>query len=1090
MKLIIKEMELKRYEDHKERILTNHVFIVPNRFTMSTERDIFETLNLEGADDITICSFARLATVYLRKKAAKRCLTREGSVLVLKKVIDKLKSKLKRYGRAADTTNFAKEMFAVINAIRNSGYEPEKLLSVTEQVSNTIALKLHDIALLYSGYLESLEGMDDAVTKLERYRNLISTSEDLKLTRFYVAGFVHFTSKEKKIISELIKYSKSLAVALTIKTDGDNKELYPNDLASEIEGMGQMLNFVADIKIKNIEIKEPFCTINKELFAYKGGVVTRNLSNKDSGSVIVYKENTVFDEANRIACEIAYLVRHHEYRYKDIAVINCDPTFIEILTSILNRYKIPYFADLKYPLQETILYNYLVSALEVKAFNLRVDKVLKLVKSPIFGIDHDLCCQFENHVIKYNINFNAFEKPFLGDDSIKPIEQVRSKLISVIGKNLESTKATAKEFVQICKGFMLKDDFTELYEKAISEIEGDIKLTLVNLRAHAKLSEILTEIEELLTDFSASFTSHIDTFKAMVAAVQLSLIPQSLDSVFVGNILESRFNGLKAVFVTGAAASLLPSEKGYFSMITATDTDILAENDITIYPNPVQLMKEEEFLLLDIIARVKERFYIGYATTLPNGTLLRPSNAFKEICRITGVKPTSLEDRFMPEQAKTRAELEDCAVSMENTYFQFLASLGRENRLDALAQHNKNVLLASLNEEFKQKVKLIMTVDNEQYVPDPEFFFGKAITKEIQTVSVSQLESYFRCPHLHYLRYGVKLRERETARIEITDVGNIVHRALENYFKATMGRLRDGSLEGLDFLKKVAHESTDEAIERLLKKDSNADVTKKNIISRIKKECLKAIDGMTSNILRSKYTPLYIEAGFGENQDFPYIVITAKDSNVFYMRGKIDRIDTYNDKAVVIDYKTGSVIADLKDVYSGLKIQLFTYLNAIEAKGYLPVAAFYIPVRDSYQTDKDADYNVMGHVVNYDNMYNDFDESAYSAGDSGRLSSPNWPVTLKFSKTTKSLEPTSKKYVLSEDVFKHWINYTKDVASIALNEIVNGYNAKSPLKDNMMGGPCDKCTFMRVCGSEGEDGARQTPKVPAQMFENSQEQLN
>jgi ATP-dependent helicase/nuclease subunit B len=1084
MNLTINEMNKNRNADIKEKLEINHTFIVPNRFTMSTEREIFETLNLVGATDISVVSFSRLATIYLRKEAYKRCLTREGSILVLKKVVDKLKSKLKRYGKVAESTGFSKEMFAVIDAIRNSGHEPEDLLNAREKVTNAVALKLEDIALLYAGYLDSLDNMDDAVTKLERYTSHIKRIVAIRSTRFYVVGFIHFSAKEKKILANLIKYSKSICVGLTVKLDGENKDLYPNQLPGEIEKLGEDANLEADIKILNIDIKEPFNTINKELFAYKGGTADNCFVGKNNPPVVLYRENTVYDEANRIACEIAYLIKHEGYRYKDIAVINCDPTFIDILTSILTRYKIPYFADLKYPLSETILYNYLIAAIETIAFNFRADKVLKLVKSPMFGVDHEKSCLFENFVIKYNINFGGFQKPFtIEDESNKEeIEAIRSKVASIAPAKHESSKITASEFVEICKSLLTKNDFVIQYDQVITNNKLDSRLKLVNSRARGKIDEILDEINELLNDYSASITSFIETLKAMIAAVQISLIPQSLDSVFVGNIIDSRFNGLKAIFVTGAASGMLPSEKGYFTMITATDSDILADNELPIYPNPIQLMREEEFLLLDIIARVKERLYIGYAASLPNGTLTRASNAFKEICRITGLKPTSIEDKFLPEVARNSKELEDCAISMENAYFQYLATLGRDKLLNKRALINRNILLESLNDEFKERVRTLTKENDDRYIPAVEFFFEKLPHQDGHAISVSQLESYFRCPHLHYLRYGIKLKERETADLGIIDVGNIIHKALENYFRRTKSRLRDESDENTSFLQKACEDSINESIAVLAKKDTSEDLSKTNILARIKKECRKAIECMTNNILRSKYTPTFIEAGFGENQDFPYIMITTSNNDVYYMRGKIDRVDLFEDKAVVIDYKTGGVTSDLKDVYSGVKIQLFAYLNAIKARGYKPIAAFYIAVRDSYHNEIDADYGVVGHVVNYPEMFDDFDHCAYEKGlkeMGSKLTSPNWPFKLEYSKTLNDLKPSSKDHALEEADFDKYIIYTKELAGKALEEIVSGYCEKSPISDSSIATTCSKCTYMRVCSSEGEAGERCKPTPPS-----------
>ena len=65
-----------------------------------------------------------------------------------------------------------------------------------------------------------------------------------------------------------------------------------------------------------------------------------------------------------------------------------------------------------------------------------------------------------------------------------------------------------------------------------------------------------------------------------------------------------------------------------------------------------------------------------------------------------------------------------------------------------------------------------------------------------------------------------------------------------------------------------------------------------------------------------------------------------------YLEGKIDRVDVLNLHsdlyARVIDYKTGNTALGLDDVYFGLRLQLFLYLDAVLAlRGAKPAGVFY-----------------------------------------------------------------------------------------------------------------------------------------------------
>ena len=57
----------------------------------------------------------------------------------------------------------------------------------------------------------------------------------------------------------------------------------------------------------------------------------------------------------------------------------------------------------------------------------------------------------------------------------------------------------------------------------------------------------------------------------------------------------------------------------------------------------------------------------------------------------------------------------------------------------------------------------------------------------------------------------------------------------------------------------------------------------------------------------------------------------------------------YNDKAVIIDYKTGWEEGKLQDIYFGNKIQLYVYLCVFMQNGFVPARVFYLPIRDGYR---------------------------------------------------------------------------------------------------------------------------------------------
>jgi ATP-dependent helicase/DNAse subunit B len=78
---------------------------VPDKFSLTLEKSILSALKLEGSVNIKVMSFTRFAAVSLKNKI-KKCLTPEGSVMLLQKVIGQKKDQLLCYKNVATMQGF------------------------------------------------------------------------------------------------------------------------------------------------------------------------------------------------------------------------------------------------------------------------------------------------------------------------------------------------------------------------------------------------------------------------------------------------------------------------------------------------------------------------------------------------------------------------------------------------------------------------------------------------------------------------------------------------------------------------------------------------------------------------------------------------------------------------------------------------------------------------------------------------------------------------------------------------------------------------------------------------------------------------
>ena len=195
------------------------IVIVPDKFSLAFERNILKKLGLTSTFDVDVTSFMRLAVKAMRGKNRK-CLTPEGSVMLLKRAIDEVKNDLAVYKDVDDVT-FPREMYAVITALRNSGVNAENTLAVDDE-------KLKDVGIIYEKYLEILhKSFIDSTSRLEAFSAGIG--DDFSDADVYIFGFPDFTATQYEIIFRLFVHARNVTIGLIApEDDAKNKRLYPS----------------------------------------------------------------------------------------------------------------------------------------------------------------------------------------------------------------------------------------------------------------------------------------------------------------------------------------------------------------------------------------------------------------------------------------------------------------------------------------------------------------------------------------------------------------------------------------------------------------------------------------------------------------------------------------------------------------------------------------------------------------------------------------------------------------------------------------------------------------------------------------------
>ena len=223
-------------------------------------------------------------------------------------------------------------------------------------------------------------------------------------------------------------------------------------------------------------------------------------------------------------------------------------------------------------------------------------------------------------------------------------------------------------------------------------------------------------------------------------------------------------------------------------------------------------------------------------------------------------------------------------------------------------------------------------------------------------MSASRLDKVKTCHFGYFMEYGLRARERKTAKFEAPEIGTFLHYLLENVLRALengegIGRAQLGRLRAL-----VA-QYTEQYIAAVIDSYGDKSARFRYLFSRLRETACTIVENAVEEMQHSDFRPVAFELGFGgRDGQLPAITVTEGDTTLS-VTGKVDRVDGWlKDGRLylrVMDYKTGKKSFDLADVRYGLGIQMLLYLFALQRSGgtYFgrpvePAGVLYLPARD------------------------------------------------------------------------------------------------------------------------------------------------
>lgn len=371
---------LKQAKENKEQ---QFLIIVPEQFTMQTQRELVERQKQHAIMNVDVLSFARLAYRVFDDLGKQNVVVLEetGKNLVLRKVAEQKKAELNVLGANMNKMGYVGEVKSLISELMQYNIRPDALAEFLEKepLGEGLRLKMQDVLTMYQGFTEYLKGR--YITAEEVLELLYDVAEESKLlcgSVIVLDEFTGFTPIQNRLMEKLLVLAKKVSVSVTMDV---REDFYQCRGVHELFAMSKktVASLLKVAELCKVPVEEPIVLPTGEKRRYVGApdlyFMEQNLFRPGAGSYR-YKVSEKAMKSNKnhekltdsqleetpdiritslknpreelkfAAREIVRLTREQGYRYRDIAVVTGDvQQYGNYVPEIFEQYHIPYFID-------------------------------------------------------------------------------------------------------------------------------------------------------------------------------------------------------------------------------------------------------------------------------------------------------------------------------------------------------------------------------------------------------------------------------------------------------------------------------------------------------------------------------------------------------------------------------------------------------------------------------------------------------------------------------------------------------------------------------------------------------------------------
>lgn len=1097
--------------------------ILPKQATFSAERELTCNSGLGGFCRAHIISFDELSRSVLAECGGGAIpeVTPIGRQMLLGHLLRKHAAQLTFYDGVARQPGLAARLDAMFDEFQRAGKDAAALTELIDGLKTPagdaegemLGRKLQDFRLLYAEYTGFL-GQDrlDPHGRLAQMLECLQHSNNFRGATVHVDGFAEFTENERRTLARVARFAHRVEIALLIDplhpTIGDvhhlpdAMELFHQTLqtyrrlhfAFEAEGVAVGQPIVLD-GAQRFEQK-PLAYIERQLFSERPRPLHGDVP------LELIEANDRRAEVDAVARRIRELLDEN-VRLRQIAVLVRDlEPYHELIDASFGEHGIPYFVDRRRTAAHHPLLVFTRAALAIARVSGGTgwphESIMSLLKSGLAGVSPDEADEVENYVLLHRIRGNAWgdiraweyqRKQTRGrdEDDLPELESVEAARVDRIRRTVvdklnlfidklrsadtRSLRQTVLDLFHLYESFGVRACITRWMDEAADA--NELEQRGEHEQVWSELVSLLDQMVDLLGEESVTIADFVEILEAGLEQFDLALTPPTVDQVLVGQVDRTRCPPLHTAFIVGLHEGEFPRAVREDSILSDSEREQLHEHRIDLDPDSERRLLDENLLGYIGFTRASQRLIVTRATSNDDGKPLGPSPYWLRLRRLL--------PNLMPHEIRRDADPADTI----GTPRQMVNALVRWARTGAIERDAASTPWPALYQWLATYTCCDDAIDVMRYRAWRALGYANdaKLSPEIARklfaaplhASVTRIESFATCPFKHYVRYGLKLRERDDADVTAMDLGNVYHSILERVVREVLRTRADWADLQTSVTDAMIREYAEEVGRSLRGELMMSSARNRYLLGHIEKTLNRVIASQRAAMRRGHFRPAVAELGFGvEGGTLPAFNLKTPAGRDVFLHGKIDRVDLVEGGAqfAVIDYKlTGRPLA-LDRVYHGISLQLLTYLLVLDVEGERmfgrklnPSAAFYVKLLRSLEQVNHPDDAPHPDDATFDLKEKPrgiFDGDCIDHLDDDCAGGGSSDVVQLFVKNDGSFGHLDRTDVADRGAFAALLAHVRTRVGELADQIIGGHVDITPYRINKLT-PCPQCEFRAVC---------------------------